>query len=63
MSGYSTADYQSSEAHHRAGATTLQGIPCKEFCRLITEAGRIPVERDTLYNTVTRTEDSFIVAA
>jgi aminodeoxyfutalosine synthase len=30
--------------------------------RLITEAGRVPVERDTLYHAVTRTEDSFIVA-
>ena len=30
--------------------------------RLITEAGRIPVERDTLYHAVTRTEDSFTVA-
>lgn len=34
----------------------------KELCRLITEAGRIPVERDTLYHAVTRTEDSFTVA-
>jgi aminodeoxyfutalosine synthase len=33
-----------------------------ELCRLITEAGRIPVERDTLYKAVTRTEDSFTVA-
>jgi aminodeoxyfutalosine synthase len=33
-----------------------------ELCRLITEAGRVPVERDTLYNAVTRTEDSFSVA-
>jgi aminodeoxyfutalosine synthase len=32
------------------------------LCRLITEAGRIPVERDTLYKAVTRTEDSFTVA-
>ena len=34
----------------------------KELCRLITEAGRNPVERDTLYNAVTRTGDSFTVA-
>jgi aminodeoxyfutalosine synthase len=33
----------------------------KELSRLITEAGRVPVERDTLYHAVTRTEDSFTV--
>ncbi len=48
--------------YHDAGATTPQGMTRKELCRLITEAGRIPVERDTLYNAVTRTEDSFTVA-
>jgi Thiamine biosynthesis enzyme ThiH and related uncharacterized enzymes len=34
----------------------------EELARLIREAGREPVERDTLYHPVTRTEDSFIVA-
>jgi aminodeoxyfutalosine synthase len=48
--------------YHDAGATTPQGMTRKELCRLITEAGRIPVERDTLYHPVTRTEDSFVVA-
>jgi aminodeoxyfutalosine synthase len=48
--------------YHDAGATTPQGMTRKELCRLITEAGRIPVERDTLYHAVTRTEDSFTVA-
>ena len=48
--------------YHDAGATTPQGMTRKELCRLITEAGRIPVERDTLYHAVTRTEDSFVVA-
>jgi aminodeoxyfutalosine synthase len=33
-----------------------------ELCRLIREAGRIPVERDTLYHAVTRTPNSFTVA-
>jgi aminodeoxyfutalosine synthase len=47
--------------YHDAGATTPQGMTRKELCRLITEAGRIPVERDTLYHAVTRTEDSFLV--
>jgi aminodeoxyfutalosine synthase len=48
--------------YHDAGATTPQGMTRKELCRLITEAGRTPVERDTLYNAVTRTENSFVVA-
>jgi aminodeoxyfutalosine synthase len=48
--------------YHDAGATTPQGLTRKEMCRLITEAGRTPVERDTLYRPVTRTEASFTVA-
>jgi aminodeoxyfutalosine synthase len=48
--------------YHDAGATTPQGMTRKELCRLITEAGRVPFERDTLYHAVTRTEDSFTVA-
>jgi aminodeoxyfutalosine synthase len=48
--------------YHDAGATTPQGMTRRELCRLITEAGRVPVERDTLYHAVTRTEDSFTVA-
>lgn len=48
--------------YHDAGATTPQGMTRKELSRLITEAGRIPVERDTLYRSVTRTEESFTVA-
>ncbi|MDE3162412.1 MAG: aminofutalosine synthase MqnE [Acidobacteriota bacterium] len=48
--------------YHDAGATTPQGMTRKELSRLITEAGRVPVERDTLYRPVTRTETSFTVA-
>jgi aminodeoxyfutalosine synthase len=48
--------------YHDAGATTPQGMTRKELCRLITEAGRVPVERDTLYRSVTRDEVSFTVA-
>jgi len=48
--------------YHDAGATTPQGMTRKELCRLITAAGRVPVERDTLYHNVIRTEDSFVVA-
>lgn len=35
---------------HMAGAETPQGLTVEELERLIVEAGRIPVERDTLYN-------------
>jgi aminodeoxyfutalosine synthase len=48
--------------YHDAGATTPQGMRRQELMRLITEAGRVPVERDTLYRSVTRTEDTFTVA-
>jgi aminodeoxyfutalosine synthase len=48
--------------YHDAGATTPQGMSREEICRLITEAGRVPVERDTLYHAVTRVGDSFTVA-
>jgi len=48
--------------YHDAGATTTQGMTSNELCQLITDPARIPVERDTLYHAVTRTEDSFTVA-
>jgi aminodeoxyfutalosine synthase len=48
--------------YHDAGATTPQGLRRQELMRLIREAGREPVERDTLYHPVTRTETSVIVA-
>src|SRR5438128_9309165 len=48
--------------YHDAGATTPQGLVRKELERLIREAGREPVERDTMYRPVTRTETSFTVA-
>ena len=37
---------------HMAGAETEQGIGSQTLIRLIKEAGRIPVERDTLYTTI-----------
>src|ERR1700751_2727117 len=47
--------------YHEAGATTSQGMRRGELIRLIKEAGRAPVERDTLYRPVTRTENAFTV--
>jgi aminodeoxyfutalosine synthase len=42
--------------YHDAGATTPQGMRRQDLIRLIREAGREPIERDTLYRPVTRTE-------
>ncbi|MCL5103542.1 MAG: aminofutalosine synthase MqnE [Armatimonadetes bacterium] len=41
---------------HRAGATTPQGLTVADLIRLIEETGTVPVERDTIYNEVTRDE-------
>ena len=40
--------------YHEAGAETPQEVTVAEIRRLITEAGRVPVERDTLYHRVAR---------
>jgi aminodeoxyfutalosine synthase len=48
--------------YHDAGATTPQGMRRSELVRLITEAGREPMERDTMYRPVTRTETSFTIS-
>ena len=47
--------------YHDAGATTSQSMRRGELLRLITEAGRVPYERDTLYRPVERTESTFTV--
>jgi aminodeoxyfutalosine synthase len=46
---------------HSAGAETGQVIPREELVRLIRDAGRIPVERDTLYNEVRRHDERVVV--
>lgn len=40
--------------HHEAGAQSPQVLSVQEICTLIEEAGRQPVERDTLYRRVVR---------
>jgi aminodeoxyfutalosine synthase len=47
--------------YHDAGATTSQGMRRAELFHLIEEAGRKPVERDTLYRPVERSETTFTV--
>ncbi|MCZ6676511.1 MAG: aminofutalosine synthase MqnE [Candidatus Poribacteria bacterium] len=39
---------------HMAGASTPESITVEEIIRLIREAGKIPIERDTLYNEIIR---------
>ena len=43
---------QEEKIYHMAGARTPEALTTREISRLITAAGRKPVERDTLYNTV-----------
>ena len=47
--------------YHDAGATTAQSLRRGELLGLIREAGRDPVERDTLYRPVTRSDTTFTV--
>ncbi len=47
--------------YHNAGATTRQAMRRSELLELIRKAGRQPVERDTLYRPVRRTESAFTV--
>jgi aminodeoxyfutalosine synthase len=48
----------------REGAgTTHQELHVEDICRLIREAGRAPVERDTLYRPVKRDENGRVVRA
>ena len=42
---------------HSAGARTAEAVARDELVRLIRNAGRVPVERDTLYNVVRRFDD------
>jgi len=43
---------QEEKIYHMAGAETPQAMTSEEIVRIIREAGREPVERDTLYNVV-----------
>ena len=44
--------------YHDAGAKTPEGLTVPQLHRLIREAGRMPVERDTLYREVLRDEEN-----
>ena len=45
--------------YHDAGAETPEIMSVEDICRLIREAGREPVERDTLYHRVNRSGDQW----
>lgn len=47
--------------YHDAGATTAQHLRRQDLLALIRKAGREPLERDTAYRPVTRTETAFTV--
>ena len=44
--------------YHEAGATTPQVVQRSELVQWIRDAGRVPVERDTLYNVVWSADES-----
>jgi aminodeoxyfutalosine synthase len=52
---------QEERIYHMAGAETPQGLSVAEIAHVIQQAGRTPVERDTLYNVVA--EASSLTAA
>ena len=43
--------------YHDAGSDSPQELSVAEIRRLIQEAGRVPVERDTLYHEVIREQN------
>ena len=50
--------------YHEAGATTPQEVARQELVQWIEDAGRVPVERDTLYNVVwSRSPDEAVVGS
>jgi aminodeoxyfutalosine synthase len=49
--------------YHDAGATTPEGKTVDQLHQLIREAGREPVERDTLYRHITRSGATWTVGA
>lgn len=52
---------QEEKITHAAGAETPEALSVREIIKLINEAGREPVERDTLYNPVKRRQQGFML--
>jgi len=49
--------------YHEAGAGTPQALQRDDLHRLIREAGRVPVERDTLYRVLRTFAEETVPAA
>jgi aminodeoxyfutalosine synthase len=49
--------------YHEAGSESPEELSVAEIRRLIEEAGRVPVERDTLYHEVRRAADGWQTGA
>ena len=47
---------QEEKIYHMAGSRTPETLTTADIRRLIRAAGRLPVERDTLYNVITPPE-------
>lgn len=45
--------------YHEAGSDSPEEMTVEDICRVIREAGREPIERDTLYNEVIREESKW----
>jgi aminodeoxyfutalosine synthase len=54
---------QEERIYHMAGARTPEDLTTADIRHLIRAAGRLPVERDTLYNVVTGPDERVSVAA
>jgi aminodeoxyfutalosine synthase len=54
---------QEERIYHMAGARTPETLTTTDIRRLIRAAGRLPVERDTLYNVVTGPDEPDVVNA
>jgi aminodeoxyfutalosine synthase len=61
--GFGADDFDGTVVHekiyHDAGSDSPQELTVAQIRRLIEEAGRVPVERDTLYREVVRREDGW----
>jgi len=51
------------KVYHEAGAHTAQAMPLEGLLRLIRGAGKVPVERDSLYNVVRTFDDDRVPSA
>jgi len=43
---------------HMAGARTPHGLTVAALCRLVRDAGRVPIQRDSVYNVVRRFDEA-----